>query len=204
MFTTVTDYAVARYVMDDGTQIAFAHDDMATDPVKEFDCPLGIIRNERGYAATDELGVLAEYDELTERLGDLEDEVAWCKDQGHEVDEAWLDELAEVREELKGITYLEWQDNNEYGWPEYRIAYRKSDFERKGWNLDMLDAIVKDMAREYSAWANGSVFIMGVETPDNGYTEYFGCRAGFDPYDMDEVKDMVHETIGYPVGLRAA
>lgn len=203
MFTTVTDYAVARYVMDDGTQIAFAYDDMATDPVKDYGYPLGIERNERGYVATDDLGVLAEYDELTERLGDLEDEVAWYASVGREADEACLDELAEVREELKDITYLEWQDTNEYGRPEYRIAYRKSDFERQGWNLDMLDAIVKDMAREYSAWANGSVFMMGVETPDNDDTEYFGCLAGFDPSDMDEVKDMVHATIGYPVGLRA-
>ena len=204
MFTTTNDYAVARYTLPDGTEIAFAHDDMATNPVTDCEYSIGIIRDDRNAIATDPTGVLEEYDSLIPRIEDLEAWIEWFRtvNDGEEPEEA-LEELEDCRDELKAITFLEWTDKEEYGWPSYRIAYRAADLIADGWNGDKLDEIVKGMAREYSAWANGSVYLMGVEVPGEE-TEYLCCHAGFDPYNKDEVKDMAEGIVASADGLARA
>lgn len=204
MFTRTIDDALTRYTLEDGTQVAFAHDECRDNPVEDYGYKIGIQRDERNAMSSDPVGVLAEYDSLHIRIGDLE---AWCEwyrgvSDGEEPIDA-MEELEECREEIKGITYLEWKDTDEYGWPTYRIAYRAEDLIADGWNADKLDEIVKDMAREYSAWACGSIYLMGVETPD-GDQEYVVCDPGFDPYDEEEVKDMVSEIVGNADGLARA
>ena len=204
MFTHTVDSAVARYTLPDGTEIAFAHDDMADNPVTDYGYSIGIERVERHAIATDPTGVLEEYDSLATRIEDLEAWVEWFRgvSDGEEPEEA-LEELEECREEIKGITFLEWEDKEEYGWPSYRIAYRAEALIADGWNADKLDEIVKGMAREYSAWANGSVYLMGVEVPGEE-VEYLSCHAGFDPYDDDEVKDMAEDIVASADGLARA
>lgn len=221
MFTTTNDYAVARYTLPDGTEIAFAHDDMATNPVTDCEYSIGIERDDRDAITTDPAGILEEYDSLADELEELEYTIEHMRrDYGTEaVDKAiageleetpfewWeeqaLDRIDQVRDDLEAITFLEWTDKEEYGWPTYRIAYRAADLIADGWNADKLDEIVKGMAREYSAWANGSVYLMGVEVPGEE-TEYLCCHAGFDPYDEDEVKDMAEAIVASADGLARA
>lgn len=204
MFTTVVDNAVARYTLPNGTEVAFGYDECALNPVEECRYPIGIQRDERNTIMTDPTGVLTEYYELTNRIEDLE---AWCEwyrsvSDGEEPEDA-MEEIAECREELKGITFLEWKDTIEYGNPNYHIAYRAEELIKDGWNADNLDSIVKSMAREYSAWANGSVYLMGIEVPGDE-VEYVTCYAGFDPYDEEEVKDLIEDYVDSADGLQAA
>ena len=204
MFTRTIDDAVARYTLEDGTTVAFAYDECRDSPVECCEFRIGIQRDERNAMSSDPVGVLAEYDSLHLRIEDLE---AWCEwyrgvSDGEEPIDA-MEELEDCREELKDITYLEWVDHDEWGWPKYRIAYRAEDLIEDGWNADQLDEIVRGMAREYSAWACGSVYLMGVETPD-GETEYHECYAGFDPYDEDQVKGLVSEFVDSVDGLARA
>ena len=210
MFTTVVDNAVARYTLPNGTEVAFAYDKFPFNPVEEYEYRIGIQRDERNSLATDPIGVLAEYDHLKDELEELEYTIEqmrkYCGAEAVEKaiageledspfewwEEQALERIDQVREELAEITYLEWQDKDEYGWPSYRIAYRAKDMNEDGWNAEKLDSIVKDMAREYSAWANGSMYIMGVEVPGEE-VEYLCCHAGFDPYDEEEVKDLLDD-----------
>lgn len=194
MFTKTIDNAVARYTLSDGTEIAFAHDEDASNPVTATEYSIGIRRDDRDSITTDPIGVLEEYHGLVERIEDLD---------GDESEEA-LEELEECREALKDITFLEWTDYEEYGHPSYLIAYREEDLIADGWNGDKLDEIVKGMAREYSAWANGSVYVMGIEIPGEE-PEYYGCHAGFDPFDEEDVKGIVDGFVGIcPDGLALA
>lgn len=204
MFTRTIDDAVARYTLPNGTEVAFAHDECPINPVEEYGYKIGIVRDEWRATETDPMRVLEAYDSLRDRIEDLEEWCEWYLDvsDGEEPVDA-MEELEECREELKGITYLVWRDKDEYGWPTYRIAYRAKDLIADGWNADNLEDIVKGFAREYSAWACGSVYVMGVEYPD-GDTEYLNCYAGFDPNDEDQVKDMVSDCVGSTDGLTAA
>ena len=204
MFTRTVDDAVARYTLADGTQVAFGHDECRENPVEEVGIPIGIVRDHWRAEASDPMRVLEAYDSLRDRIEDLEEWCEWYQgvSDGEEPLDA-LEELEDCREELKGITYLEWQDKEEYGWPTYRIAYRAEDLVKEGWRGDHLDEIIKAFAREYSAWANGSVYLMGVETPD-GDVEYVDCHAGFDPLDEDQVEILVTEFAGSADGLTAA
>lgn len=224
MFTTVVDNAVARYTLPNGTEVAFAYDESPFNPVEEYEYRIGIQRDERDTIMTDPTGVLTEYYELTNRIEDNRDSLDYARkylgdeliDQAlngeldyyeHEsFDDALvasLDELREDEEELKGITFLEWQDTDEYGWPTYHVAYRAEEFADAGWNTEKLDSIVKGMAREYSAWANGSVYLMGIEVPGDE-VEYVSCYAGFDPHDEEQVRDLIADYVGNADGLQAA
>lgn len=199
MFTTVVDNAVARYTLPDGTNVAFGYDECADNPVTDYEYKIGIQRDERDTIMTDPTGVLTEYYELTNRIETLE----WLLEGGDNYSGEVREEIEECREELKGITFFEWQDTNEYGHPAYHVAYRSEELIKDGWNADNLDSIVKDMAREYSAWANGSVYLMGIEVPGEE-TEYTSCYAGFDPYDEEQVKDLIEDYVGNADGLQAA
>ncbi|UBI10032.1 hypothetical protein LA324_05330 [Corynebacterium coyleae] len=220
---TVTDNAVARYETKDGATIAFAFDECPSNPLEDVDgVVIGIARDERDVTTFDPTGVLEEYDELAMRIEDNKANLDYARKYlGDELIDralsgeldyyyhesfdyalvASLDELREDEEELKGIVYLEWQDLEEYGWPNYRIAYRPEDMIKQGWNADRLDEIVKGMAREYSAWANGSIYIMGVEHPD-GEEEYIPCWAGFDPCDLKDVEGMANTLLPIDEELR--
>lgn len=215
MFTKTIDEAVARYTLPDGTEIAFAYDECASNPVTDYGYPIGIQRGERDSIMTDPTGVLTEYYERANRIEDnryslnharkyLGDELIDQALSGeldyynHEsFDDALiasLDELREDEEEIENITFFEWQDKEEYGWPTYHVAYRAEAFADAGWNTEKLDEIVKGMAREYSAWANGSVYVMGVQVPGEE-DEYVACYPGFDPNDEAEVKEIVSDYV---------
>lgn len=221
MFIKTIDEAAVRYTLPDGTEIAFAYDEFAANPVTDYGYPIGIVRVERNALETDPTGVLEAHDRLAEELEELEYAIEEMrKDYGSDVvdkaiageleessfewfEEDALERIGNVRAELKAITYLEWQDREEYGWPTYRIAYREVDLIAEGWNAEKLDEIVKGMAREYSAWASGSVYVMGIEVPgEEG--EYVTCLAGFDPYDEQEVKDIVLDHVASTDGLTRA
>lgn len=201
MFTRVVDDAVARYVLADGTEVAFAHDFDSANPVVEFDYPIGIERMERGSIAADPVGLLARYDRLNEAAeegGHLLGELGMTLDEALEqedldpVDTVSLREYENAQAQLERLTYMEWTDTNEYGHPTYRIVYDREMMDHEGWNVDRLDSIVKEMAREYSAWTCGSLYVMGVEDPENGPV-YMGVPADMDPDDMDDVAELLED-----------
>ena len=133
MFTRTIDDAVARYTLEDGTCVAFAHDECRDNPVEDYGYPIGITMDDRNAMATDPHGILEEHDNLEDRIADLQ---AWCEwyrgvSDGEEPIDA-LEELEDCKDELKDITYLEWKDKDEYGWPTYRIAYRAKRYGRCG------------------------------------------------------------------------
>ena len=168
------------------------------------DSPIGIQRDGRDALETDPTGVLGQYrrameareegEWVLENLGMTLEEVneAWDRGDSDDIDVFTMMSLEEYRDAcqfLAEVKYLEWTDDEEYGWPSYKIVYRESGLVAQGWNADNLDEIVKGMAREYSAWACGSVYLMGIESP-SGEPEYLGLHAGFDPWNESEVKDV--------------
>lgn len=207
MFTTVYDDAVTRYTLPDGTEVAFGVDEAPSNPVEEFDYPIGIECMERGSITTDPEGLLGLHDRLRDALAEcdylLDEKVMSLDDALDPADEGILREYEDITEQLERLAYMEWTDTNEYGHPTYRVAYRPADMISAGWSADRLPEIVEGMAREYSAWAQGTVYVMGVETP--GSTEvYRGMHYGMDPYDIDQVAEELRVEGINPAGITQA
>lgn len=213
MFYTVTDNAVARYTTDNGTSIAVAYDECADNPLEFMDAPLGIQSLDRHGAGFDPAGVLEDYLYYREMLESGEDCLAslevsleefWETEEDRDpVDLSIMDDYETALEELKDIVFFEWRDTDEWGWPGFRVAYRVSGMREAGYNAERLDDIAKDMAREFSAWANGSVYVVGVENAD-GEAEYIGGFVGIDPNDADEIRGLVEDHGFDAEGLRSA
>ena len=210
MFTTVTDHALARWELSDGTTIAVGYDEYAGNPLEMYGTTsVGIVRDERNALAFDPTGVLEDYDHYQDMVGDgsyilsmygmtLEAFNDAVDDESIDPDYfelSAIDDYVSALEELEDIVYLEWEDTKEYGRQIYRIAYRPSVMIAQGWHEDRLDESVIGMAREYSAWVNGSVYLVGIETPD-GDTEYTSLYAGSDYDDEDAIKDIVLDIHG--------
>ena len=209
MFTRTVDEAVMRYETDEGVQIAFAYDHDASNPVAEYGYSIGIQRFGRDWMPTDPHGILERWnrtgeaieeaegvarlkgltlDEALAKLESDEDRPAGEEEELDPVDEEIFRDCLEAMEERKDMVRIVWTDYAEWGHPDYEVVYSLKGLANEGWKLDYADQIVKDMAREYSAWANGSVYVMGVET-DEGDEEFYSCRPGFDPFSMNDVAE---------------
>ena len=214
MFTRTVDDAVARYETDEGVKIAFAYDHDAPNPVEEYGYSIGIKRLEWDYIATDPHGLLEDWHRTEEAIAEA-DAMAWAMgmtldealaelDDNEDLDPVYaviLHECREAMQERKDLVRIEWTDYAEYWHPTYEVVYSLKGLSDEGWNRHRADEIVKSLAREYSAWANGSVYLMGVETPQ-GEEEYHSCWPGVDPSDPDEVAEEI-EAHGYSSkGLR--
>lgn len=215
MFTRTVDEAVVRYETDEGVKIAFAYDHDAPNPVEEYGYSIGIQRLEWDYIATDPRGILEDWHRTGEVIAEA-DAMAWAmgmsldealakletdedRPAGEEeldpVDEEILRDCREAMDERKDLVRFEWTDYEEYGHPTYEVVYSLKGLSDEGWSLGHADEIVKGMAREYSAWANGSVYLMGIETPE-GVESYTNCWPVIDPSDPDEVAEEI-EAHGY-------
>ena len=221
MFTHTVDNAVVRYETDEGVKIAFAYDHDAPNPVEEYGYSIGIKRLGRNWLPTDPHGLLEDWDRIEKAIEEAEDvailkgltldealaklESGEDRPAGEEeldpVDEVVLRDCLEAMREREDMVRIVWTDYAEWDHPAYEVVYSLDGLDNEGWNLDLADEIVKDLAREYSAWANGSMFIMGVETPQ-GEEEYQACWPGADPYNLEEVKDLVEEWGISPKGLK--
>lgn len=214
MFTRTVDEAVARYETAEGVKIAFAYDTAPLNPVKECEYPIGIVRLERGCIATDPHGILEAW-YRTEEVIDEADSMAWAlgisleealakletDEELDPVDEEILQDCLDAMEERKGMARIEWADYKEYGHPTYEVVVDLEAFKKAGYNPDHADEIVKGMAREYSAFVCGSVYEMGVETPE-GNEYYESCFPGTNPHDLEEVESLVIEMGFSPKGLK--
>lgn len=208
IYTHTVDNAVARYETDAGLKVAFALDDDAPNPVVEDGYSIGIRRFGRGWMPTDPHGLLEDWERAGEAIEEAEDvaslmgltlEEALAKLEPDEDRSAGEEELYPVDEEIfraclnameerKDMVRIVWTDYAEWGEPCYEVVYSLEGLANEGWNLDRADEIVKGLAREYSAWANGSMYVMGVETVE-GDEEFYGCPAGFDPHGMNDVAE---------------
>lgn len=204
MFTESVDNAVVRYVLDDGTEVAFGFDEAPVNPVEVFDFPIGIQSTLPDTAASDPRGTLEDYDRIEASIESLEAEREWLGGSLDEDDEYRLDEidaeLWDLHEDLADIVYFEWTDYDSYGHPVYGVAYSREDMADQGYGPGVMQEVAEDMARQYAAWASGQCYKLGVQRPD-GSEYYSPVQPGFDPFDVDRVRVLLGAHGVDPTGL---
>lgn len=224
MFYTTVDNSIARYEFDNGIEVAFAYDSDAECPPSFDDpttVPVGVRRKGADAIAHDPHGLFDSYDSEDYRLnrdfldfmvtrfsmayGDdfLLNPEAWADDEWEELVDLtdWDVQLAPPAH-VKVFTYVA---RDEYGWPVFEVAVdlkRLADLRGISYDSlspDVIESEVDSYGREYAAWAEGSVYQMGIETSD-GDTDYIGDLVGWDIHDVDTVREMCHAFFGVRPG----
>ena len=192
MFTRTIDDALDRHMFGH-IEVAFAHDYDAEDPMSWNDHLFaGIQRNDDNSIPSDQDGHLTEYyrllDHKEEALDNLNILGSMWADKG--VDLSRLGEENEV-EEYEAYEYIdsmncyddtveemnEYREYNlqawdEWGAPEFRIVINV-DLARENTGLELateesIEELAQGIVDSYGAWAEGSVYVVGIENHETG------------------------------------
>lgn len=210
MFTHVVDDAINR-VEFDGCEVAATYDDCATNPLEFLDIQgLGIRSHERNTIDHDPCRTLKDYQGLLNDKGDaLYDIELTVTLLAEKYGEAWwehvsedddsyadyaqdiiddIDAIDDYDSQLESYEVFEYEAWEEYGAPRYTVVVDMPWF-KKTWGPTHSEykEIVLGLAKEYAAWANGSVYLIGY-TDSDGETHYCGDVLGVDVYDDEELK----------------
>lgn len=192
MFTRTVDGALDRHMFGH-IEVAFTHDYDAVDPMSWNDYLFaGIQRNHTNCFPSDQDGHLTEYDRLLDHKEEALDNLnilgsMWA-DKG--VDLARLGEEDKV-EEYEAYEYIDSmmcyddavEEMNKYreynlrardedGWPEFRIVINV-DLARENTGLELateesIEELAQGIVDSYGAWAEGSVYVVGIENHETG------------------------------------
>lgn len=203
MFHRVVDDAINR-VTYQGAEIAVAYDNYASNPLKDMQVQgLGIRSHERNTCDYDPCGTLRDYQGLLEdkdnALGDIEATFVLLRERYGKAWWEWVDEttthyagwaqdvaddidaIDDCNSHLESYEVYEYVAVDEYGHPRYTVIVDMPLFE-SAWgpaHSEYKD-IALSLTKEYAAWANGSVYVIGVDRLDTE-EEYIGGVIGFDP-----------------------
>lgn len=215
MFTHVVDDAINR-VEFEGGEVAAVYDDCASNPLEDFEIKgLGIHSHERNTIDYDPDRTLKDYQGLLDDKGDaLYDiettfsllrkeygEAWWEKDTDDMPEyEDWaqdiiddIDAIDDYDDQLESFEVLEYTAYEEYGHPVYTVVVDTPLFKSSWACANTMDKdFVSSLAKEYAAWANGSVYVIGF-TDSDGETEYAGNVVGIDPYDDEALIKFARE-----------
>lgn len=207
MFTRVVDEAINR-VTHNGYEVAVAYDPCPFNPLEDMDIQGFAIRShERNTIDYDPDGTLKDYEDLLEDkdriLVDIEltfeilseryGKAWWEKDTedmpGYEewaqdiIDD--IDVIDDYNNQLESYEVYEYVAYDEYGHPRYTVVVDMPLFKLSwGPTWSGYKAVALGMAKDYAAWANGSVYLIGAARGDEE-AEYIGNVIGIDPYDNE-------------------
>lgn len=213
MFTHVVDDAINR-VTYQGAEIAVSYDDCASNPLDDMQVQGFAIRpNDRNSMDYDPCGTLRDYQGLLEdkdnALGDIEitfhllreryGKTWWeCVDENTTFYAEWaqyvadnIDAIDDYNDQLESYEVLEFVAYEEYGHPRYTVVVDMPLFKLTwGPSCSEYKDIALSIAKGYAAWANGSVYVIGVDRLDTE-EEYIGGVIGIDPYDDEALIEFV-------------
>ena len=207
MFTRIVDEAINRVTYQD-TEIAVSYDPCSFNPLDDMEIQgLAIRSHERNtidydpdetlkyyeYLLEDKDNALVDiettFEILSERYGkawwekDTEDMPGyeeWAQDIIDDIDR--IDDSNSRRESYEVFEYTAYE---EYGAPVYTVFVDMPVFEASwGPSCSEYKDIALSLAKDYAAWANGSVYVIGVDRLDTE-EEYIGGVIGIDPYDNE-------------------
>mgnify|MGYP007126750603 CR=1 FL=1 len=207
MFTRVVDEAINR-VTHNGYEVAVAYDPCPFNPLEDMDIQGFAIRShERNTIDHDPDGTMRDYQGLVSDKEEALDYIGWIFDyqrQAHgdnwweHVDENNPSYAARAQDVIDGIEAIDDYDSqlesyevyeyvavDEYGHPRYTVVVDMPLF-KLAWGPSCSEHkdIALSIAKDYAAWANGSVYLIGAARGDEE-AEYIGNVIGIDPYDNE-------------------
>lgn len=206
MFTHVVDDAINRFEYK-GMEIAVTYDDCAANPLDIMEVQgFAIQSHERNTIDYDPCGTLRDYQGLVSDKDGSIDNIwltfdllrknhgdAWWEKDIADIPfyEEWaqdviddIDVIDDYNDQLESYEVYEYVAYDEYGHPRYTVVVDMPLFKLTwGPSRSEYKDIALNMAKDYAAWANGSVYVIGVD--NDGDTEYLGDVIGIDPYDNE-------------------
>lgn len=205
MFTHTVDNAINR-VTYKGVEIAVSYDDCASNPLDDMDIQGFAIRShERNTTDYDPCGTMRDYqgllddkdntlcvigavfDMLRERYGKAwwehvdEDDEEYAKRAQYVIDD--IAAIDDYDSQLESYEVYEYVAYDEYGHPRYTVVVDMPLFKLAwGPSCSEYKDIALSIAKDYAAWANGSVYVIGVEREDEEADYTYGV-IGVDVYD---------------------
>lgn len=207
MFTRTVDHALNRLDYK-GTEIAVALDLDADNPLYDMDIQGFAIRShERNTIDYDPDGTLRDYQGLVNDKEEALDYIGWIfnyQRQAHgdnwweHVDENdpsyaaraqgiidGIEAIDDYNDRLESYEVYEYVAYDEYGHPRYTVVVEAPVFAASwGPSCSEYKDIALSLAKDYAAWANGSVYIIGAARGDEE-PEYISNVIGIDPYDNE-------------------
>ena len=207
MFTYVVDDAINRVTYQD-TEIAVSYDDCASNPLDDMDIQGFAIRShERNTIDYDPDRTLLDYQGLVNDKEEALDYIGWMmKYRRQEHGDNWwevvdentphyarfaqsiieaIEAIDDYDSQLESYEVYEYVAVDEYGHPRYTVVVDMPLFKLAwGPSCSEYKDIALSIAKEYAAWANGSVYIVGVEREDEE-ADYMGGFVGLDVFDNE-------------------
>lgn len=207
MFTHTVDDAINR-INYKGMEIAVTYDDCASNPLDDMEIQGFAIRShERNTIDYDPDRTLLDYQGLVNDKEEALDYIGWMmKYRRQEHGDNWwevvdentphyarfaqsiieaIEAIDDYDSQLESYEVYEYVAVDEYGHPRYTVVVDMPWF-KKTWGPSCSEYkdIALSIAKEYAAWANGSVYIVGVEREDEE-ADYMGGFVGLDVFDNE-------------------
>lgn len=214
MFTHVVDDAINRFEYK-GMEIAVTYDDCAANPLDIMQVQgFAIQSHERNSIDYDPCGTLRDYQGLLEdkdnALGDIEVTFVLLRERYGKTWWEWVDEnttnyaewaqdviddidaIDDYNDQLESYEVYEYVAYDEYGHPRYTVVVDMPLFKLSwGPTWSGYKAVALGMAKDYAAWANGSVYVIGLDRGEDEEESLAGNVIGIDPYDNEALIEFV-------------
>lgn len=214
MFTHVVDDAINRFEHK-GMEIAVTHDEYAENPLDIMEIKGFAIRShERDTIDYDPDRTLLDYQGLVNDKDEALDYIGWIikyQRQAHgdnwweHVDENnpsyvaraqdiidCIEAIDDYNDQLESYEVYEYVAVDEYGHPRYTVVVDMPLFKLSwGPSYSEYKDIAMSLAKDYAAWVNGSVYVIGVERGEDEEDSLVGGVIGIDPYDEKALIEFV-------------
>ncbi|TRX43735.1 hypothetical protein [Corynebacterium guaraldiae] len=214
MFTHVVDDAINRFEYK-GMEIAVTYDEHAENPLDIMEIKGFAIRShERDTIDYDPDRTLRDYQGLLEdkdnAIGDIEVTFVLLRERYGKTWWEWVDEntthyagwaqdviddieaIDDYNDQLESYEVYEFVAVDEYGHPRYTVVVDVPLFKRSwGPSCSEYKDIAMSLAKDYAAWVNGSVYVIGVERGEDEEDSLVGGVIGIDPYDEKALIEFV-------------
>lgn len=214
MFTHVVDDAINRFEYK-GLEVAVTYDDDSYNPLDNMGVQGFAIRShERNTIDYDPCEVLKDYEDWAEskdrELVDIEitfdmlreryGKTWWeCIDDNDDyytkLAQDVIDNIGAIDNyngHLERYELFEYTAYDEYGHPQYTVVVDMPWFKLSwGPSSSEYKDIALSLAKEYAAWANGSVYVIGLDRGDDKEESLVCNVIGIDPYDNEALIEFV-------------
>lgn len=214
MFTHVVDDAINRFEYK-GLEVAVAYDDAPCNPLDNMDVQGFAIRShERNTIDYDPCDTLKDYESWVSDKEEALDYIGWIFDYQRQAhgDNWWkhvdendpsytaraqdiidaIEAIDNYNSHLESYEMFEYTAYDEYGHPQYTVVVDMPWFKLSwGPSSSEYKDIALSLAKEYAAWANGSVYVIGVDRGNDEEESLVGNVIGINPYDNEALVEFV-------------
>ena len=165
MFTRTIDLALDRWTDDKGFEFAYIHDDDADNPFDWGWEGIAAVAHDSRRIDSGDLSIPSRYEAWLDDLEQIQTDVDYAETS--EDAEVATEALLDHEDKRPPVIWFDYE-----GWTVY-VDTDEFDMAPDDATDEQIEEIARSMMDTYSQWAEGSVYVGAVTTPE-GETEYLG------------------------------